>query len=219
MIRNGDRILVGLSGGKDSLTLLWMLEERRRRVPIDYMLFPVYVDPGFEGGFDKPLKSFCEQFELPLRVERTDFGVQAHSDANRENPCFLCARLRRKRLFEVAKSLQCQKIALGHHKDDIIESLLINMFYAGQISTMMPLQSLFNGMFTLIRPLALAAEESIQRFAVERQFPQLHNPCPSAYRSKRSEIKAMLQKMYLKNPKIRGNIFRSMSRVRSEYLL
>ena len=127
MIADGDRILVGLSGGKDSLTLMWMLNERRSRIPINYELFAVHIDPGFKKSFSKSLQSYCNKIGFPLRVERTDYGVLAHSSLNRENPCFLCSRLRRKRLFEIADELGCSKPALGHNKDDIIETLFLNI--------------------------------------------------------------------------------------------
>jgi tRNA 2-thiocytidine biosynthesis protein TtcA len=219
MIKDGDRIAVGLSGGKDSLTLLWTLAERRKRVPVHYDLFPIYVDPGFGGGFEEALADTCRQFGFGLTVDRTDHGIVAHSSANRENPCFLCARLRRKRLFEIADELGCTKLALGHNKDDIIETLFLNICYAGEISTMVPRQDFFNGRFTVIRPLAMVDEKSIQRFARTQQLPRFTNPCPSAEGTKRSEIKTMLAGLYRTNRKIKGNIYRAMSHVKMEYLL
>ena len=219
MIEDGDRIALGLSGGKDSLTLLWALAERKKRVPVSYDLFPIYVDPGFPGGFADDLVDTCRHLGFSLTVDRTDHGMVAHSAENRENPCFLCARLRRKRLFEIADGLGCTKLALGHNKDDIIETLFLNICYAGEISTMVPRQELFNGRFTVIRPLAMVDENSIQRFARAQQFPQYANPCPSAGATKRSEIKAMLEGLYRTNRKIKGNIYRAMSHVKMDYLL
>lgn len=219
MIHDGDRILVGVSGGKDSLTLAWMLKERQTRIPIRYELFPVFIDPGFEDGFDKPLQRYCKDLGLSLRVEFTDYGIVGHGPENRENPCFLCSRLRRKRLFEVAAELGCRKIALGHNKDDIIETLFVNMCFAGEISTMMPSQSFFQNKYTIIRPLAFADEDVIRRFAREQAFPDFVNPCPSAGNSKRQEIKTLLHRLYRGNRKIKGNIFRSMSHVNADYLL
>ena len=219
MIRDGDRIVVGVSGGSDSLTLAWMLNERLARIPVQYELFPVFIDPGFDNGFGKPLKRYCETLGLSLRVEYTDCGIIGHSPENRENPCFLCSRLRRKRLFEVAAELNCQKIALGHNRDDIIETLFLNMCYAGEISTMQPAQPFFKNKYTVIRPLAFADEAVIRRFAREQKFPDFVNPCPSAGRSKRREIKTLLYQLYRSNRKIKGNIFRSMSHVNVDYLL
>ncbi|OQY58298.1 MAG: tRNA 2-thiocytidine(32) synthetase TtcA [Desulfobacteraceae bacterium 4572_88] len=219
MISDGDRIAVGLSGGKDSLTLMWFLKERLSRIPIRYKVFAVYIDPGFEGGFADALEDYARQMEYEFRAEHTDYGLQGHGPENRENPCFLCSRLRRKRLFEIADELGCNKLALGHNKDDIIETLFLNICYAGEISTMMPYQPFFQGRFTVIRPLAFADEDMIRRFARTRHFPDFENPCPTAKVSKRQEIKTLLKKLYKSNRKIKGNIFRAMSHVKPEYLL
>lgn len=219
MIADGDRIAVGLSGGKDSLTLVELLYERQRMAPVRYELFPIYVDPGFEGGFGGELADLCRRKGWFLHHELTDHGIVAHGPTNRENPCFLCARLRRKRLFEIADQLSCRKIALGHNKDDLIETLFLNICYSGEISTMVPAQPFFGGRFTIIRPLAHAGEDTIQRFVQEKQLPRFENPCPSARTSKRREIKNLLGDLYKANPKIRGNIFRSMSNAKLDYLL
>ena len=219
MMDDGDRILVGVSGGKDSMALLWSLAERQRRSPVRYELFPVYVDPGFEGGFAEALRAQCRDMGLDLRVVLTDFGRIAHSVENRENPCFLCARLRRKRLFEIARELDCRKVALGHNKDDIIETFFMNICFAGEVSTMIPAQSFFNGLITVIRPLAFVEEELIRRFVRQQGLAVFHNPCPSANRTKRQEIKELLRQLYRSNPKVKGNVFRAMRHVRLDYLL
>lgn len=219
MISDGDKIAVGISGGMDSLTLMWALRERLKRVPVNYELFAIHIDPGFEGGFGSDLFAYCKQQGYELIVEHTDHGIVAHSDQNRENPCFLCSRLRRKRLFELADEQGCNKLAFGHNKDDIIETLFLNMCYAGEISTMIPKQELFNGRFTVIRPLSFVDEAAIRAFAAEEKFPDFVNPCPSSANSKRSDVKQMLNRLYRTNRKIKGNIFRSMSHVNSEYLL
>lgn len=219
MISDGDRIALGLSGGKDSLAMLWILKDRRSRIPIDYELFPIYIDPGFEGGFSQPLAAYCQQMGVQLRIEHTDFGIVAHGPTNRENPCFLCSRLRRKRLFEIAHELGCSKVALGHNKDDIIETLFLNICYSGEISTMLPAQPFFKGKFTVIRPLAFVEEDAIRRFADQQKFPAFENPCPTSGVSKRQEIKSLLKQLYRSNKKIKGNIFRAMSHVKTEYLL
>lgn len=201
------------------MSLLKILRDRRDRIPIQYELFAIYIDPGFDGGFSESLKKYFSVKKEFLRIEQTDFGILGHSPQNRENPCFLCSRLRRKRLFEIAEELGCNKLALGHNKDDIIETLFLNIFYAGEISTMVPSQSFFKGKFQVIRPLAFVGEDTIRRFAVENEFPDFKNPCPTAWVSKRREIKQLLESLYSKNKKIKGNIFRAMSHVRQDYLL
>ncbi len=219
MIDDGDRILVALSGGKDSLTMLWILNERLSRIPIRYELIAVHIDPGFEGGFSGALSEYCQDKGYRYRVESTDYGIRGHRSDNRENPCFLCARLRRKRLFEVAQEMGCSKIALGHNKDDLIETLFLNIFYSGEISTMLPSQSLFKGEFTVIRPLALVEKDITNRFSLKEGFPDFINPCPSAGKTKRQDVKEMLEALYRTNRKIKGNIFRALRHVNTEYLL
>ncbi len=219
MISDGDRILVALSGGKDSLSLMLILNERKSRIPINYELFAVYIDPGFEESFAPSLADYCERNGFQLRVEYTNNGILAHSSENRENPCFLCSRLRRKRLFEISDELGCNTLAFGHNKDDIIETLFLNMCYAGEISTMVPSQLFFQERFKLIRPLAFVDEDVIRRFAKENGCPSFVNPCPTAKVSMRQEVKTFLKQLYRSNKKVKGNIFRSLSHVKTEYLL
>ena len=219
MIDEGDRILVGISGGKDSTTLLYTLQERQARSPVRYDILPVHIDPGFAGGCADALRERCYRLGFELRVETTDYGPLAHSPANRENPCFLCSRLRRKRLFELAHESGCRKIALGHNKDDLIETFFMNICYAGEVSTMLPAQSFFDGLLTVIRPLAFVDEGLIRRFVNRMGFAAFDNPCPSAGRTKRREIKDLLSQLYRSNPKVKGNIFRAMGHVRMDYML
>ncbi|MDP2972568.1 MAG: ATP-binding protein, partial [Deltaproteobacteria bacterium] len=195
------------------------LNERRKRVPIRYELIPVHIDLGFNSGRTEILKDFFESRGLSYHIEFTDIGKRANSSENRENPCFLCSWERRKRFFYLAQHLKCNKIALGHHKDDIIETLLLNIFYSAEISTMLPLQTLFKGKITLIRPLALIEEKKIERFAREMKLPFGPGGCPVSGKTKRKEVKELIETLEKKNRKIRGNIFRSLSNIKMEYLL
>lgn len=219
MIQENERILVGISGGKDSQALLDLLFSLKKRAPVQFDMLPVYIDAGFEGSFGQDLEAYVTAAYGPMKIEYTNYGVRAHSEQNTENPCFLCARLRRKRLFQMARENNCQKIALGHNKDDIIETLFINMFYAGRIGTMKPRQSFFDGALDIIRPLSYVEKKDIARFGQQRDLPEFVNNCPSADKTKRSEIRAMLETVYKHNKHIKGNIFRSMSNVAPEYLL
>ena len=217
MIQDGDRIVVGVSGGKDSLSLLDLLWAQRRRAPVTYDVIAVHIDLGFDGTGDK-LVPFLRDTGIPYHVEKTRIGPVAHSEINRENPCFLCARLRRKRLFELAKQMGSRKVALAHHRDDMIETLLMNMFYSGEFGTMIPHQRLFQGRISIIRPLALTDEDAIRRYVRNRGFPVIATGCPTTKHSKRSEIKAVLEELVQKNPRIKGNIFRAMRNIRKDYL-
>lgn len=152
-------------------------------------------------------------------MEKTDIGTVAHSDVNKKNPCFLCSRLRRKRIFEIADAEGCNKIAFAHHRDDIIETLLINMFYGREISTMMPNQSIFGGKLHIIRPLVYLSEALVKKYSRERRFPVLKNDCPTSKTSKRVYIKNLLNKLERDNKEIRDNIYKAMSHVKPDYLL
>lgn len=218
MLQDGDRVLVAVSGGKDSLSLLWLLKERLRRIPIDYEIIAVHVDPGFGAGSAGVMEEFFREHGFAYRVIHGDFGPPAHGPQNLENPCFLCSRMRRKALFEAARDLGCPKIAFGHHKDDVIETLLLNLFYGGSISTMLPVQSFFNGAVTAIRPLYQVGEELLSRFARDMGWQGIDLGCPTSGNSKRQEIKEILSRLYRENPKVRGNIFHALKNVRSDYL-
>lgn len=219
MIEGGDRILVAVSGGTDSLVLLWMLRQRQRWSPVTYTLAPVYIDPGFPGDRGRSAAAFCQDLGLALRVVSTDDGLRAHSPENRENPCFFCSRRRRRRLFEIAEADGCRKMALGHNQDDVIETFLINVCYAGEISTMVPAQPFFEQRFVVIRPLAYAPAAAVRRLAREIGLPRIVNPCPSAENSRRRQIRDMLAGLYRGNRKVRGNIFQALRNVKREYLL
>ena len=218
LIEDGDRILVGISGGKDSLTMLDLLVERAKRVPIRYELVPAHIDLGFSSDRVETLRQFFQEKNLPCHIERTQIGRLAHSDENRENPCFLCSWERRKRIFSLAHRLKCNKIAFGHHKDDIIETFLLNIFYSAEISTMLPIQTMFKGKITIIRPLALIEEKMTERFAREKRLPVGSSGCPSSGKTKRKEVKDLIEGLQEKNHRIKGNIFRSISNIKSDYL-
>jgi len=223
MIENNDRILVGVSGGKDSLVLFHLLVSLKQKAPVTFELVPVYIDPGFDNSFAEELDSHIneryKQVHQGMVVAKTDYGPLAHSDENRKNPCFLCSRLRRKRLFELAREHGCKKLALGHNKDDLIETLFINIFYAGKIGTMKPSQSFFGGCFEIIRPLSYVEKHEINRFANLYDLPNFVNTCPSAGHTKRQDVADMLEMMYRQNKHIKGNIFRAMGNIAPDYLL
>jgi tRNA 2-thiocytidine biosynthesis protein TtcA len=223
MLGEGDRVLVGVSGGADSLTLLKLLTGPLLFVPKPALVLAVYVDMGFEGSDGNQPRLMEEYFKgegYNYRIEKTNIGPLAHSDYNRKaSPCFLCSRLRRKRLFELARDFRCNKVALAHNKDDVIETFLLNIFFAREISTMIPYQTYFKGEFNLIRPLAYVEESILKRFAREEQLPVLENPCPTAKHTKRQYIKDLIKKLDEDNRGVKENIFKAMKHVKPDYLL
>jgi tRNA 2-thiocytidine biosynthesis protein TtcA len=219
MIAEGDKVLVGVSGGKDSLALLDLLSTPMLYIP-RYSMLAVNIDMGFDekyGAYDA-LEAYLKENGYEYRMEKTDIGPLSHSDYNKKNPCFLCSRLRRKRIFEIAAETGCNKIAFAHHRDDIIETLLINMFYAREISTMVPDQSIFGGELHIIRPLSYIGEDLVKKYARERQFPTIENLCPTSKVSRRMYIKNLLAELEKDNKDIRDNIFRAMGCVKVDYL-
>lgn len=211
--------MVAVSGGKDSMALLWFLRERIKRIPVEYRITAVHVDPGFGADSAGQMKSFFSAHGFDYRLIKSDIGPRAHAPENRENPCFLCSRLRRKLLFELSAELGCGRIAFGHHKDDLIETFFLNVFYGASISTMLPVQELFQGKLTVIRPFYLVDEDLLRRYAGSMDWPEINLGCPTAGFSKREAIKEMLNRFYRSNKKIKGNIFHALQNVNPEYLL
>lgn len=220
MIEEGDRLLIGVSGGEDSYALLDLLDSPMIFVP-RFSFVAVNIDMGFDQDYQAyhALEKYFQEHCYPYIMEKTDIGTLSHSDFNRKNPCFLCSRLRRKRIFEIADARGCNKIAFAHHRDDIIETLLINLFYGREISTMMPNQPIFGGKLNIIRPLAYLSKDLLKKYIRERQFPAVKNACPSSENSRRSYIKKLLDKLEIDNPDIRHNIYTSMSHVKPDYLM
>lgn len=218
MIAEGDRVLIGVSGGADSYALLDLLDSPMIFVP-KFSFIAVNIDMGFDPDYVayREMEKYFQENRYDYVMEKTDIGLLSHSDFNRKNPCFLCSRLRRKRIFEIADQQGCNKIAFAHHRDDIIETLLINMFYGREISTMMPNQSLFGGKLHLIRPLAYLREALVKKYSLERQFPAVKNACPSSENSRRIYVKKLLNQLEVDNPDIRHNIYTAMSHVKPDY--
>ncbi|MBN1350378.1 tRNA 2-thiocytidine(32) synthetase TtcA [candidate division KSB1 bacterium] len=221
MIQPGDRLLVGISGGSDSFALLKLLLSPKIYVSNDIELLAVYLDMGFHAD-DRShiarLESFFKAHSIRYIIEETTIGLFAHSEKNRLNPCFLCSRMRRKRLFELASENGCSKIALGHHKDDVIETFLINILFGRETSTMVPNQEFFNGKFHIIRPLFYIEETLIKKYAIENELPVFDNLCPTGKTSKRQYVKDLLKQLEKDYRGVKKNIYRAMKNVKPDYL-
>ncbi len=216
MLAEGDKIAVAVSGGKDSLTLLRILNDRRAFVPIKYEVLAVHIDLGFPRSCAKKLEKYFKKIGVDYHIEKVDVLKQTkRKDIN----CFWCSWNRRKALFKVADRLGCTKVALGHHKDDIIETILLNLFFQGEISAMSPRQELFKGKIILIRPLAYVEEYLIQRFAKEEKLPHETCLCPNAITSNRRKMAKIISEIKRVCPDVKTNIFRSVKRIKEDYLL
>jgi len=216
MIRPGDRIAVGVSGGPDSLSLLNLFLDGFGYVTNDFTLLAVHIDMGFdqpEGPKNREvLEDHFKSLRVDYRIVQSAIADEILSPEAKKNPCFICSLLRRKRVYEVAHSEQCNTIAYGHHQDDIIETLLLNILYGRKIGTMYPVQSIFENRMTLIRPFVYIEEARLKRFALESRLPHLPRLCPMDGNTRRQRVKeiiAQLQKTE-RFADIRKNIFKSM---------
>ncbi len=217
MIEDGDRIVVAVSGGKDSITLLRMLAFRQTFAPIKFDLLAVHIDLGYPCMHPKLLAKFFESQGIDYHIKKVDI---LKGKTRKDISCFWCSWNRRKALFEEAGKRGFNKVALGHHFDDIVETILLNLFYQGQISAMNPKQELFKGKITIIRPLAYVEEDEIRRFArANNDFPHEKCSCPNSVTSKRTSIEKILKELEKGCPHIKKNIFKSIKRIKKDYLL
>lgn len=222
LIQNGDRILVGLSGGKDSWALLDLLVSLRKRAPVRFEVHGVTVDPGFPGYNPDRIAEVCERMGIPHQI----LGAPIDTMVRRKpeiTPCAMCSRLRRGVLYSYAKKNGFTKIALGHHLDDLIETLLINQFFEGRLSTM-PLKLVSDdGANTVIRPLGTCEEEDLRRFAWLKGYPIVPCGCPlcgaSALESRRAQIKELIAGLRESIPDLKFCMLKAMKNVKTTHLL
>ena len=192
MITRGDKIAVGLSGGKDSLALVTLFAALKKFYPEPFELFAVNIDMGldYDESEKTALKNYLDELKVPLYVEKTDIGKILFEVRKEKNPCSLCSKLRRGALCSVAVSHGATKIALGHHADDLAETLFLSLFFEGRLSTFEPVTFLDDLNVSLIRPLIYTEEKNIRAYA--KDFPVLHNPCPADKHTNRQYIKELL---------------------------
>lgn len=212
LIENEDGILVGLSGGKDSLTLLMVLKSFLRQSKYKYPLAAGYVDLGF-GADCNLLQSFCAELDVPLLVEKTDIGPVVFDIRKEKNPCSLCAKMRRGALNELAKRNGFDKVALGHNREDYVETFLLNVFYAGRVDTMKPRTYLDKMDVTVIRPLLSVPEELLQKHAANVSLPVMKNPCPADGHTRREDMRRILETLKEMNPKSIDLAFNALERL------
>ncbi len=216
MIAQGDKIAVAVSGGKDSMALLRVLSDRRSFVPVKYDIIAVHIDLGYPKSVSKKLVKYFKEIGVKYHIEKIDALKKADK---KEINCFWCAWNRRKALFEASNRLKCDKLALGHHKDDIAQTIMLNMFFQGEISAMSPKQRLFNGKITIIRPFVYVEERMIASFACKENLPYETCRCPNAVTSNRTRMAKIIKELERFCPELKTNICRSVKRIKKEYLL
>ena len=227
MLADGDRVLVAVSGGVDSLVLLAILAHWRAKAPIEYQLHAVHVDmePGANGP--GPAASLVAAAVQGLGLELCILSAQyrptsdeiAAAEQSGQDLCFCCARSRRTQLFAHARQEDCNKLALGHHRDDIIETFLLNLTCAGNISTMLPMQPLFSGRLALIRPLAYLDKAMVASLGRDAGLTPVRSSCPLSERTRRRDIHQLAEQIYAQIPGAKEHIFAALSNVRFDYLL
>lgn len=224
LVTDGDHILIGLSGGKDSLALVELLGKRAQIHVPHFKVTAVHVrvkERDYHSDLSY-LEDFCARVHVPLIIKDTEIGDEARKregeKVREKDPCFLCSWYRRKALFDVAQELGCNKIALGHHKDDLIETMLMNLIFQGSIATIPPLLQMEKMPIQMIRPLCLLEEKDLTRYAELSGYQKQIKLCPLEKASNRAVIKELLKQFETLNPNVRESIYGAMENIKEEYL-
>lgn len=218
LIADGDHILIGLSGGKDSLALVEFLGKRAQIYVPRFKVTAVHVrvkERDYHSDLSY-LEDFCARVRVPFIVCDTEIGDE--EKGKEKHPCFLCSWYRRKALFDVAKELGCNKIALGHHMDDLVETLLMNLIFQGSISTIPPQLQMEKMPIEMIRPLCLIEEKDVERYAELSDYQKQEKLCPLEKVSSRAEVKELLKQLEKFNPNVRDSIYAAMENIKLDYL-
>jgi tRNA 2-thiocytidine biosynthesis protein TtcA len=221
LLEPNDRVMVGLSGGKDSYAMCHLLHQIQKRAPFKFSLIAVNLDQGQPGFKQEVISDWCEERGYQHKMLSQDtYSVVLKKVPEGKTYCSLCSRMRRGALYKAAGELDATKIALGHHRDDLIETLLLNIFYSGQIKSMAPRLRSDDRQNIIIRPLTYCDEGELTAFSAEQAFPILPcDLCGSQENLKRKQIKRMVAKLHSENDNIKGNLFASLSNIRPTHLL
>lgn len=214
MIEEGDKIAVALSGGKDSVTLLYGLKALQIFYPKHFELIAITINPGFDKFDTRILENICNEISIELVVVPSDIKAIVFDERREKNPCSLCANLRRGMLNSIAKEHNCNKIALGHNEDDVLETFLMNMIYAGNLSTFAPKSYMDRSKMTVIRPLIYVPEKSTRNFIRKSEIEIMPKVCPMDGESSREYALKLLKDLELKNKHIRANLMGAIKRAK-----
>jgi PP-loop domain protein len=212
MIEENDKIAICLSGGKDSITLLHAFKALQRFYPKKFELIAISINPGFEFFDTTLLQNLCDNLEIPLFIEKTHTKEIVFDIRKEKNPCSLCANLRRGAINSIAVREGCNKIALGHNQDDVLETFLLNLFYTGSIGTFSPVSHMDRTGITLIRPLVYTPEKETKRFVKKNNLTVMPKVCPMDGTSKREDMRLMIFSLQKNIPMIRANLFGAIQR-------
>lgn len=212
MIEDGDRIAVGVSGGKDSLCLLTSLAQMRHFFPKSYEIEAVTVSLGFEGTDYSGVRNLCDRLGVRYTVVDTQIGEIVFKERKEDNPCSLCAKMRKGALNNAADELGCNKVALGHNKDDVIETFLMSLIFEGRIGCFSPVSFLDRKSLVSIRPLIYVSEYETKSFMKELEITPVKNPCPADGNTKRQEIKELIYSLNKTYPNLNQRLFGALSR-------
>ena len=207
MIDEGDRIAIGISGGKDSLTLLAALHELQRFYPKHFELCAITVDLGFDNlNLDK-IEQLCDELGVEYHIERTDIGRIVFEERRETNPCSLCAKMRKGALNQAILRMGCNKVAYAHHRDDVVETMMMSLIYEGRLHTFQPVTYLDDTQLTVIRPLIYMGESEVIGFVNKQRLPVVKSPCPADGHTKREYVKNMIRDINLENPGVKKRMF------------
>ncbi len=212
MISDGDRIAVGVSGGKDSLALVTAMASLKRFYPKNFEIEAITLDLGYDDMDFSPIGEYLSSLDVNYTVVKTNIKEIVFDIRKEENPCSLCAKMRRGALHEAALSLGCKKVALGHHYEDVTETMMLSLFYEGRISCFAPVTYLDRKDITLIRPLIYTPEPIIKAYAKKHSLPVVENSCPADGNTKRQEIKDIIINLNKQIPGLKDRIFTAVSR-------
>lgn len=212
MIKDGDKVAVGVSAGKDSLTLLCALAELRRFYPNKFELCAVTVDMGFEGADFSAIQTLCDELGVEYHIVPTQISKIIFDVRKEKNPCSLCAKMRRGALYNYAREIGFTTVALGHHFDDVVETFMLNLFYEGRLGCFQPVTYLTNTGVTLIRPMIYMPEKDVRYFATKNELPVVKSPCPADGNTEREEMKKLLHSLEKQNKGLRYRIFGAIQR-------
>ncbi|MEI3184157.1 MAG: tRNA 2-thiocytidine biosynthesis TtcA family protein [Lachnospiraceae bacterium] len=209
MIEEGDHIAIGISGGKDSLTLLWGLAHLQKFYPKHFSLSAITVDMGIDTMNLEPIKALCQEIQVPYEIVPTEIGKILFDIRKETNPCSLCAKLRKGALNHKALEMGCNKIAYAHHKDDLIETAMMSLLYEGRFYAFSPVTHLDRTDLTVIRPLMFVSEADVKGFRNKYQLPVCKNPCPMDGHTRREYVKNLIHTLNMENPGVKDRLFRA----------